>query len=241
MESSSQTITRDLSPEARVFSVIAALDRIDHGYGTDQDYAIRSQWNATVEKLNYLTSVRGKRYAGCTFDNYECTNPKQSEVVQKLKEYAVNGRRNVTEGKNVILYGTKGTGKDHLLMALAKSVRLEIGVTASWINGIDLHAKLREATYGKTSIELTEAKTPILWISDLLPPKGVLTDSQQNLLFALIDERYSKQLPTWISMNVVDGKEAEERLGSQLMDRLKQNVLAIPFDWPSYRTEERPA
>jgi hypothetical protein len=34
---------------------------------------------------------------------------------------------------------------------------------------------------------------------------------------------------------VAGGSEADDRLGSQIVDRLKHDALAIFTDWPSYR------
>lgn len=225
-----------LSPRAKVLGFVDARDRIAAGSTDDEDYSRVAEWKSIDENLRILVKARGELYADCSFENYICLIRRQSDVVKMLTEYASNAEKNLAAGKNVVLFGTKGTGKDHLFMALAKQVMMETGKTARWINGIDLHQKLREAAYGKAAIEVAEYKAPILWISDLLPPKGSLTDSQQNLLFGLIDQRYSRKLPTWISLNIKGKEEADERLGTQVTDRLRQNILSIPMDWPSYRT-----
>jgi DNA replication protein DnaC len=139
----------------------------------------------------------------------------------------------------VVLLGPKGTGKDHLAIALAKLVAMETGLAPVWINGLDLFSDMRTLELslpedlGKDIIDPYRAD--ILIISDLAPPAGVLSDFCQNSLFKLIDYRYSNRLPTWVTMNVSGGEEAAQRIGHQTVDRLRHGAIVVPCNWPSYR------
>ncbi|XZE44020.1 ATP-binding protein [Pirellulaceae bacterium SH467] len=229
-----------LSPRARWRIVEPALVRVESGDFSDFDRQITATWEADQKRMDTMIAKRGVRYANCTLDNYETPIERQAKVVSQLKDYAFNAGANIAKGKNVILWGTKGTGKDHLLMGLARQVFAEIGRSTRWVNGCDLHAKLQDTAFGRAQADPYDFSAPILWISDPLPPSGALSDFQKSLLFGLVDARYSKCLPTWVSINVTSGEEFDARIGSQIADRLRHNALMIPMDWPSYRSRREP-
>jgi len=193
-----------------------------------------------------LREKRGRRYANCSFKSFRCEHKGQTEAVSKLTEYG-KAADSISSGMNVLLFGPAGSGKDHLLMALAHLCLAQHGVSAMWRQGVDLHEQLRREAFSEKpkcrmfDTEPTERDAPILWISDPLPPTGVLTEFQQAQLFSLIDRRYSDMLPTWVSMNVADGKEAEQRMGAQTVDRLRDGALTIHCRWPSYRKTQEVA
>jgi DNA replication protein DnaC len=210
---------------------------------TDDEKGVLTRSQNLRSRVDKLKSDRGRRYEGCNFDNYRIQNVEQQKAVDALKAYVADPS-NVTNGKNVILYGPKGTGKDHLLMALSREVARKVGVCPLWFNGVDLHDILRAEAFNDTSRgrrwmfsnDDDERGTPVLWISDPLPPTGVLSEFQQTAMFGMIDHRYSAMLPTWLSINVADGDEASSRMGSQTVDRLRHDALVIHCNWPSHRT-----
>ena len=209
---------------------------------SDEDVWLMNRMSEANFMWNELRKSRGKRYAECSFDNYAITNDKQRRVVDALRDYAAD-RSNIENGVGVMLFGTKGSGKDHLLMALAREVVRNHGVCCYWINGVALHAELKRFDFDGINTNVTfggintkPSRTPILWTSDPLPPSGALSEYQQRLLFEVIDERYSKMIPTWLTLNVENGSEAESRMGAQTVDRLCHGALVLPCDWPSYRS-----
>ena len=193
-----------------------------------------------------LCEDRGKRYAGCRFDNYDIGNAKQRKVVEALRHYAADAD-SLASGRNVLLFGSKGTGKDHLGLALSREVVHNHGTCASWRNGTALHTDLKrydfedKPRYDHAGDDRRPHRVAILWVSDPLPPTGPLTDYQQKLIFELLDERYSQMLPTWLSMNVESRAELESRMGAQTVDRLCHGALVLPCDWPSYRSSGKGA
>ncbi|WP_153559369.1 ATP-binding protein [Roseimaritima sediminicola] len=208
----------------------------------EADQELLNQWNAACRAWNWLRRDRGKRYADCTFDNYQITNDKQQRVVDKLREYAADPK-NIENGVGVVLYGTKGCGKDHLLMALAHAMVGLHGICPLWVNGATLHTELKREDFDDPNRPSSLVRfgndprtAPILWVSDPLPPSGALSEYQQKLILEVIDRRYSSMLPTWTTMNVASGSEAEERLGAQAVDRLCHGSLVLACGWKSYRT-----
>ena len=139
---------------------------------TQNENEIWEAWKPLREAGNALIKSRGLRYADATLDNYVGKLPEQTKIVQQLRDYAENSNELIPQGKNVILLGPKGTGKDHLLMALAKEVLRCSGFTTKWENGCDIHQRFREsAISNRPTVSPVFAPSPdILSISDPLPP-----------------------------------------------------------------------
>lgn len=206
---------------------------------------LRDRYSKAIYAWDRLKQRRGRRYEACRFDNYEATGSTQKEVVEKLSNYARSGETQFDQGRSVILFGPKGTGKDHLLMALAYEFIRWCGRSVAWINGVDLMEDFQLAALDKPTKhfggyrESTPSKCDVLWISDPLPPSGALSDFQQRALFQLLDRRYNDLRPTWLSINVASGEEAEARMGAQVVDRLRQEALYHFCNWASFRTVKR--
>lgn len=223
--------------------------------------------NAVLEFQNLV----GRRYEKRTLGNYQCIDPKQNETIELLEKYCENILEHLENGVNILLHGPAGSGKDHLLIGLAKKVLIKCGVDKSirqrawykyerlqsgiflynkdqtkvvsvyihWVNGADLFGDIRDSMDKKSQSEssiLDELIAPdILILSDPLPPRGPLTDFQAVTLFRVFDGRYRQCKPTWLSVNAVDKAEMNERMGVQLVDRLRDGALCIHTNWPSYR------
>lgn len=187
-----------------------------------------------------LVGNRGKRYEGSRFSNYAATIPEQKTVVTKLMDYCENAEKNISEGNGVAIYGPKGTGKDHLAMAVCHELIYKSGVKIKWVNGVALYAAFRDCMNHDSAASELEvvnkfASPEVLYISDPLPPAGILTDYQMAALFNVLDERYSRQLPTIVTINVQTGEEMDRRLGPQNGDRIRDGALAVKCSWLSYR------
>ncbi|MBN2292343.1 MAG: ATP-binding protein [Pirellulales bacterium] len=204
---------------------------------------------------------RGKRYHRVCFDNFEITDAKQQEVVNKLKAFGENIIEETEAGNGVVLYGPSGTGKDHLITALARNVILNHGgepepsqfnisyrdreppetekeLFVRWKNGMSVFADMRDGISRNESEDdflYPLIKADILILSDPLPPEGELTRYQRETLYRLLDARYSECRPTWCTLNVASGGEAGERMGVPCYDRLRHGALCLYCNWPSYR------
>ena len=191
----------------------------------------------TASRLAAFEKLLGKRYAGCTLDNFEAGWPEQQAALTKLRAYAGDIRANVDRGRGLVLFGPAGSGKDHLAAAVGREAIIR-GVTVSWRNGRDIFGAFRDAMDNDTSERslFRELEAPeVLVLSDPIPPFGRLTEYQGDVLFRLVDSRYRQLKPTWATLNVCGGDEADNRIGAQIADRLRHDALAIFCDWPSYR------
>lgn len=184
-----------------------------------------------------LTRAVGQRFAGVSLENYRATLPEQRKVLQAAEDYAGSIHQHVTAGDGLVLFGAPGTGKTHLLCGTAKAA-IDAGVSVVWTNGQDLFARFRAAIDGEGSeskLVREMSKPAVLVIDDVLPPSGSLTDYQATTLYRIVDSRYRDCRPTWVSMNVSDGTEAEKGMGAQVVDRLRHGALTLFCNWPSYR------
>jgi DNA replication protein DnaC len=192
----------------------------------------------TTEKLQRLDHQLGSRYVGATLESYVTTCDAQRVVLSALRDYADNMLAYGREGRGIVLYGSCGTGKDHLAGSLARIAISRYRVSLEWIRGVDLYARFRDAIRNDASeneIIAPLVKVAVLAISDPLPPVGALTEFQAAALLRIVDERYRRLRPIWTTINVASGEEADRRLGAQVADRLRDGALTLFCDWPSYR------
>lgn len=195
-----------------------------------EQYARADRWRAFIQS-------RGDRYLDCRLSNFEQECDGQKHAVASLVDYCGNLADRVADGEGVILFGPKGTGKDHLIVALCR-VAIAQGKHVVWQNGMDLFGDIRDGIdKGEAERALVHRLvTPdVLYFSDPLPPFGNLTEFQAGMIFRILDGRYSRCRPLWVTVNVSTRDELDARLGPQNGDRLRDGALAIFCDWPSYR------
>lgn len=205
-------------------------------------------------ELQQLIALCGARYAQCTFTSFVATTPEQQQARDVVVGYANELGDHLADGTNLILFGSRGTGKDHLLTALLRqailrygfAVRTELhevlkrpGDTLHWVNGVDVYSEFRDAMdiKGRSERRIRDKYTRplVMAISDPLPPSGPITSFQSEKLFQILDERYRHKRPTWLTINVKDGDELDERLGPQNADRLRDGAVVVHFNWDSWR------
>lgn len=188
-----------------------------------------------------------KRYATATLDSWifpadSKSADRQRVVVDGVREFiaAVDDHRRT--GTGAVFFGPVGTGKDLLSAAIVRAACLQYGHSATFVSGIAWFVSLRDAMDGDGSeSELIRKLTRPDWLvlSDPLPPAGDLSSYQSAMLSRATDERYSRGLPTIVTINVRDGEEAIRRIGAATWDRLKHDAWVFPCNWPSFRAPAR--
>lgn len=132
----------------------------------------------------------------------------------------------------VLLYGTHGLGKSHLLIAatgyLAKAGRNVRYVSATTLYERMLTASL-DGTYGPEISSLK--RQSVLILDDLGTEKA--TNFARELIHSLLDYRYQEALTTIVATNAVSLKEFPARLASRLTDA--RLVEAIRMDGDDVR------
>lgn len=184
----------------------------------------------------------GQRYSPerASFATYKVTFKEQKPVVQAMRAIAADP----ASTGNVFLYGSVGTGKDHLLAACLYAA-VNVGLTAAWASGQEIYSRFRDAMDTGRSEEALLAeytRDEILAISDPIPavvdPKKPAA-WRTELLYRILDRRYRDMRPTWITANAEDDADAEAKLSRPVFDRLRDDAIVFPCFWPSARKERR--
>lgn len=152
-----------------------------------------------IDKLkSKIISIFGERYLKKGFGCFEIYEPKQAEVVEFCKKYKESGSK-----ESVILSGEPGTGKTHLIAAIFRTFpgSLEL-VQFSTMSNIKVAAQAERKNW-EIAIKPYIA-CDMLIIDDF----GIrqLTDSQKELFYFVINERYNKNKPVFITTNLSSTK-----------------------------------
>jgi len=181
----------------------------------------------------------GKRYwpKRASLETYRVYDERQRIPLSRLQSVAAELSPE-TGGRGLVIYGTIGTGKDHLLAAmLYRAIRA--GLTCSWSNGLEIFASLRDVMdtdRGEASVMKQFTGPQVLGISDPVPPaEGKLTTWRAEVLVRIIDARYRELRPTWITMNGDSVADLKRKLTSPVFDRLQQDAEFVPCFWSSFR------
>jgi DNA replication protein DnaC len=189
-----------------------------------------------------LIRERGKRYENCRLSNFETTTDAQRRVVDALTEYAKHIRQRVADGVGLILLGPSGSGKDHLLIAVARCA-VYADISVAWTSGVRLFAEARAAIgadHGDPEEVVRQyTRAGVLMVSDMIPPSQRLTDFQAEIIYRIADHRYSNMQPTWLSVNASGPEWMETALGVPVVDRFAHGAISLACDWPSYRRSAR--
>ena len=165
-------------------------------------------------------------------------DPKQKPELKKLQEFAAEMPTRLRKGGGLILLGPSGTGKDHFLAAMLKIAVACHRFRVAWWDGGALFDEICESLQNDSFHQFQERLLAphILAISDPVPPRGYLTDSQLRRFRDIIDRRYRQTKSIWITTNVDSAADGEELLTKPLLERIKAGSVQIFCDWPSYRT-----
>lgn len=230
----------DPTPEQRAENVRKFHER-------QHAYAVRQEQEFQARQMAHWARVQnqiGPRYARCRLDNFAMYEDRESAkrqffMLERVKDFCANMSDNIKAGANMILFGPKGTGKDHILAACMHVAALECQQSVHWVNGLDFYGGVRDLIgSGEKESSFIErfVRPDVLAISDPVPPSGeTLKDFQQQMLFRIVDERYRQTGPIWITVNAEGRDDLERRMGGNIADRLIHSSLSLFFDWPTYR------
>jgi len=157
------------------------------------------------------------RFFGATWDNWIADTPEKKTAKEKLKQ---------AWKKNLFVIGKNGTGKTHLAMCLIKD-------GATYCVAAELFRTVREDMSIEQETIDDYGTCELLIVDETGRQKG--TDFERNLLFEIIDKRWSNFLPTTIIGNI-SKKEFVELYGLGTLDRLRPET--IEFNWESMRAKE---
>lgn len=178
------------------------------------------------------------RFKRKSFDTYYATRQSQKAALSTCKAYAEQFHAMQTDGVNLIMTGSPGTGKTHLAVSILSHI-IERYNTGLFVSVSEMLRIIRN-TYGSGS-KLTEEEafnsfiTPTLLVLDEVGVSIGDEEKRKAMVFDVLNARYNAMHPTIVIGNLtVD--EMKDYLGERVWDRLMEGgspVLA--FTGESYR------
>jgi DNA replication protein DnaC len=191
------------------------------------------RWEARIN-----TACIPKRFSNRTLDTYNAATPEQERALKFCLDF-VSGFDDVKEtGRGAIFCGLPGTGKTHLAVGVCIELMRHRGEKALFTTVMRAIRRIK-STWDRDSNETESQAIEVYTQPDLLvlDEVGVQfgSETEENYIFDIINERYEEQRPTIIISNLdVDG--IKKYLGDRAFDRMKEDGgKLIPFTWGSYR------
>lgn len=188
---------------------------------------------------NFERSGIPPRYTTRHFGNFKAETDAHRRAWNMAKAYADNITANMESGAGLILSGKPGTGKTHLACSVANQF-LTNGGNVLFITVTAMIRKIRE-TYRNDSRKTEQEAInqfrdiDLLIIDEIGVQKG--SDSEEHLLFEVINERYNYFKPTILISNL-NAEQIKSFIGERALDRMRENGgKFIAFDWDSYRSK----
>lgn len=179
--------------------------------------------NRSIEHIKEWSNIP------CRYEKAEfiAKNEKQEKLISELKAN-FNGKK-FKDINDMLIYGTVGTGKTHLIVAmLHKLINANIYCRyATEHHLLDMYFQKKYSDFDGFK------KVSVLVIDEL--GKRELQDWQKIQLEELISYRYNNMLPT-IYITNMEMKEFKKFVGNRVEDRLRENkVIRVLMDGESLR------
>ena len=179
-----------------------------------------------------------ERFRDRALAKFIAETPEQKAALDFATAYADGFGDVLKTGRCAIFMGKPGTGKTHLAAGIGLRLMHRDRRTVLFLTVMRAIRRVRD-TWSRGS-DMTESQA----VASLVYPDLLILDevgvqagseSEKNILFDVLNERYEKRRPTLLLSNLdVDG--VREYLGERIFDRLREDGgRAIPFDWDSYR------
>lgn len=179
------------------------------------------------ERINYLmqSSRITKEFQSKRFDNFDLSE--RPKIVKEAKELTIAYANNFDNFRNdrnnsICLLGQPGSGKTHLMCAVANELILRsIPVLYfPWVEGLN---EMKD-DFSKLDTRIREMqKVDVLFIDDLFKGRRDPTEFQIEQAFAIINTRYMEKKPMLISSerDLKQIIEIDEALGSRIYEMCK--------------------
>jgi len=191
------------------------------------------------ELVDRLLKDVGRRYREATLRSYQVGTDKHRDkrkaALDAAVGYLTGAKTTILKGVNLVLFGTPGTGKDHLAIGIARACAIR-GLSARSISGQELFAAAERARRnGQDAIEPGLKTCRILVLSDPLPNAVTPSVPEAKLLMQLVDARYRHQLPTIVTANAENENDLRDAMVGPLEDRLFGGAKIVEMKWTTFR------
>ncbi|MFY2830600.1 ATP-binding protein [Vibrio parahaemolyticus] len=199
--------------------------------------AFQNYQQSKVQDLLGRSGV-GKKHQKCRFANYVTDNQGQRQAFSVSRRWVSEFLEG--DSKNFIFSGSTGTGKNHLVCAMANALMTR-NKTVLVITVAELMMKIRDK-YNRQS-NVTEAQF-LKYLSQVdllvLDEVGVqrMNDHEAIMINTIIDSRYTNEKATGILTNL-KSDDLTQALGARVMERLLESCEWVSFTWESFRKQVR--
>src|SRR5690625_4556502 len=136
-----------------------------------------------------------------SFENFDCTG--RPAVIKDARDAAAEYLQDFSEiqkerKNSIALLGVPGTGKTHLLMAIANEL-MQQGVGVHYFPWVEGFSDLRNDFENLDQRIHRLQNVSVLYIDDLFKGRKNPTEFQAEQLFAIVNHRYLNNLPIMIS------------------------------------------
>lgn len=178
------------------------------------------------------------------FDNFDLNGvpPNVQKMFAVAKDYATSFADIKEQENNWLAFlGQPGSGKTHLLIAVANSL-LEQGYPALYFQHVEgfteLRDALRENGEDSAAAKITEVKkVPVLLWDDLFKGRETPTPWVLEVVFEVMNYRYLNCLPTLISSERLPQEllGIDEAIASRILERAKGRTVVVNEQGANYR------
>lgn len=173
------------------------------------------------------------RFQNCSFENFKNTKEKNIAL-----DYVENFPDRKKHGTSLVFCGTTGTGKTHLSAAMSFYLIQNYQTRVLYTKAFDVLREIKE-TYNRKSertfeqVQKKHAQVDLLIIDEVGVQFG--TDTEKQILFEIINERYENLRPTILVTNLAL-TSLKDFAGDRVIDRMKENGgKIIVFTGDSFR------
>jgi DNA replication protein DnaC len=196
----------------------------------EREASLRLAWLA--DQLHYTYAWLGKHWIDLplkekTFETFDAKRQHDAYEMSRLFTMELEGV--------LILYGSYGTGKTHLLAAICNELRLR-SFSSRFTTAPKLFRAIQERIYhNEDYYELIHkaSTAPLLVIDDI--DKAKPSEFREEVYFEVIDERTKAGLPIAISTNRL--ADLSTFIGGAACSRLAMGQIAVQMNGADYRME----
>ncbi len=174
---------------------------------------VGSEWaDMNLEQQTFVSFERGRQ-------------PKAFDQAQTFAQAAQG---------TLALTGSYGTGKTHLLAAIANAHR-QAGRSSLYVSAVTLFEIIQERIHNDRdyqSLLKRAVQTPLLLIDDIDKPKA--SEFRESLYYHIINKRVLAGLPIALSCNC-QVPQLDHWIGGAARSRLMQGLVPVVMNGPDYR------
>lgn len=205
--------------------------------GTVKGSKVREGWvfcsciqTKKIQRL-FKSSQITEQMRAMGFKNFDITDA--PKVIADAKEKAIDYYKKFNDIRgsrknSIALVGQPGSGKTHLLMAVANTL-LHFGTQVIYFSWVDGFNDLKDNMDRLNEMIYRLQHTEVLFIDDMFKGRDKLTDFQRETLFAIVNHRYLNHMPMLISSEKDTDMmcDMDEAIGSRIHEMCRDYMVVM--------------